>query len=470
MKWWPLERIIVAAIGPALAILVIIGIVSFESTENLLETVEWVSHSHQTIEALENLQFQLNDAQRVQRGYIITGEHAYLERYQSAITSIDTDLEAVKNLIYETPTQTQRFAAIKTQTSALLEKLQEVIDLRKENRLETATSQVKEGEGRQMLDTVHNMIIEMRQTETELLQQRSDTAKFIAKRTVYVIVTGSVLAFLLVSASSIIIYRDITERRRTQLQLERLNSQLQSKNRELQSLIGVASHDLRSPLVNIKGFSNEIQKDAEDLKAMLNAIALPGDTEKRIFAALGKHIPESVGFIQNSAAMMDQLLQGLLQVARAGLTELELERLDVNAVLAAIAKTLEFKIKEASADLVIEPVPQCIGDRTQITQIFLNLIDNAIKYRDPSRPARIHVSGLVKGEQAVYRVEDNCLGIPADQQEKIFEIFYRLSPEQNKGEGLGLAIVKRMVERHNGNIWVESEQGKGSKFFVAIPR
>jgi signal transduction histidine kinase len=467
---WPLERIIVAAIGPVLAILIVMGVVSFESTQNLLQTVDWVSHSHQTLEALEDLQFQLNDAQRVQRGYIITGARSYLERYQSAIASIDTDLEDVNNLIYETPSQAQRFAVIKTQSALFLKKLQEVIDLRKQNKPGAAVAGVREGEARELLDNVYKIIAEMQHTEKELLVQRNEAAKTIAKRTVYIIVTGSLLAFLIVSASSIVIYRDVVERKRTKRQLEQLNSQLQRKNRELQSIISVASHDLRSPLVNIKGFSKEIQKNTDNVQAAFKDLALPTETKKKISTALEKHIPESLDFIQNSAAMMDQLLQGLLQVARAGLAELTLSTLDMNDVLAAIAKNLEFKIKDASVELSIEPLPQCAGDPTQITHIFLNLIDNAIKYRDSSRPAKIRVSGLVKHEQAVYCVEDTGLGIPAGQQEKIFEIFYRLGTDDNKGEGIGLAIVKRMVERHNGKIWVESEQGKGSKFFVALPR
>ena len=134
-----------------------------------------------------------------------------------------------------------------------------------------------------------------------------------------------------------------------------------------------------------------------------------------------------------------------------------------------IASAFEFQLKNSGIELQIERLPSCRGDDFQINQMFTNLIDNALKYLDPGRHGIIRVSGEKKNGIVVYCVEDNGIGIARSHQDKIFEIFHRLDPERGDGEGLGLNIVWKILDRHNGNIWVESEPGKGSRFYVSLP-
>jgi two-component system, chemotaxis family, sensor kinase Cph1 len=138
-------------------------------------------------------------------------------------------------------------------------------------------------------------------------------------------------------------------------------------------------------------------------------------------------------------------------------------------MLVGIAQTFEFQLKKAAAILRIETVPDCAGDATQINQVFSNLLDNAVKYLDPGRTGLITVSGRIENGRAIYCVRDNGIGIFAEHQDKVFEIFHRLNPLQGEGEGLGLTIAQRVLERQNGKIWVESNQGEGSAFFVSLP-
>jgi len=138
-------------------------------------------------------------------------------------------------------------------------------------------------------------------------------------------------------------------------------------------------------------------------------------------------------------------------------------------MLASIARAMEFQVKQASAKLHIEKLPDCLGDATQINQVFSNLLDNALKYLDPHRPGLITVAGRTDGDRALYEVRDNGIGIAPEHQGKIFEIFHRLNPSVGSGEGLGLTIAKKMLERQDGKIWVQSEPGKGSAFFVCLP-
>ena len=137
--------------------------------------------------------------------------------------------------------------------------------------------------------------------------------------------------------------------------------------------------------------------------------------------------------------------------------------------MSEIEKSFEFRIKESETSIKIDELPDCIGDSVQINQVFSNLIDNALKYSDPQKQGVIKITGKRKNDQVIYCVEDNGIGIPKDHITSVFEIFRRLDPEGTEGEGLGLSLVSKILSRNNGKIWVESEYGVGSKFFVSLP-
>ena len=130
---------------------------------------------------------------------------------------------------------------------------------------------------------------------------------------------------------------------------------------------------------------------------------------------------------------------------------------------------MKFQLDEAKAEVRVEPLPTCLADNVQTNQVFANLLDNALKYREPSRPLRIVVRGRVSDGQAIYEVADNGVGIAPEHQAKVFEIFHRLNPDSTNGEGLGLTIAQRVLERQRGKIWVEGTPGGGSIFVVSLP-
>jgi signal transduction histidine kinase len=140
----------------------------------------------------------------------------------------------------------------------------------------------------------------------------------------------------------------------------------------------------------------------------------------------------------------------------------------MNEMLRHLIEATEFQLKRAGARVHLDDLPHCYGDSTQISQVFSNLLDNAVKYLDPSRPGMISVTGRVEGSRAVYALRDNGIGIAPEHQQKAFEIFHRLNPSRGEGEGLGLTIAQRILERHDGKIWVESTPGVGSVFSVSI--
>jgi len=265
------------------------------------------------------------------------------------------------------------------------------------------------------------------------------------------------------------ISRDITKRTQAEEDREQLMQTLALKNEELESVLYVTSHDLRAPLVNIQGFSHELSRSCDLICSALSDKVTAADVDEKVRTALNKDVPEALGFIMTSASRMDSLLSGLLRLSRLGQAAVNIEPLDMNAMFANITKSMEYQVKEAGATVDIESLPPCLGDASQINQVFSNILDNALKYLDESRPGVIRIYARVEDGQSIYCVEDNGAGIAPEHQSKIFEIFHRLEPDKKSGEGLGLTIVRHILDRHNGKVWAESELGKGSKFFVSLP-
>jgi PAS domain S-box-containing protein len=254
---------------------------------------------------------------------------------------------------------------------------------------------------------------------------------------------------------------DITDRKKAEQEKERLN-------KELEQIIYATSHDLRSPLVNIAGYSKELDYSLHDLASMLRGLDLPPEKMEIIKSIIDDDTAESMKYITSSIQKMDSLLKGLLQLSRSGSMGMFITDCDMNNIISDILNAMEYQLVSSGVKCEVSDLPSCRGDESQINQIFSNLIGNALKYMEPSRKGKIKITGRKKRSDSVYCIEDNGIGIAPDNADKIFELFQKISPE-NEGEGIGLTIVKKIVERHNGKIWVESALGAGSRFYVSLP-
>lgn len=259
--------------------------------------------------------------------------------------------------------------------------------------------------------------------------------------------------------------RDITEQVQAEQEREKTLQRLEAKNRELQSLVYISSHDLQSPLVNIRGFAGELKTTCTQLKDALKKCGVYEQIEPLL-----KDVDQSLYFIDSGAEKMQILIEGLLKLSRIGSMELTLQTVHMNGLIKSILEGLRFQIQKAGCEITVDPLPPCHSDLYQVNQVFTNLVENAVKYLDPSRPGKIRITGQEKNGLCEYRVIDNGIGIPPEHHDKIFEIFHRLNPDGPvKGIGLGLAIVRRILDKLDGTIHVISDTGEGTEFVVTLP-
>ena len=243
---------------------------------------------------------------------------------------------------------------------------------------------------------------------------------------------------------------DISERKQAQQELACKAEELARSNAELEQFAYVASHDLQEPLRMVASYTQLL---ARRYKGKLNAEA-----------------DEFIGFAVDGANRMQQLIQDLLSYSRVTTKGQQLQPVDAKACCEAAIRNLQKSIEDAQAEVRVGPMPVISGDPTQMTQLFQNLIGNAIKYRNERKP-EIHVGANSNGNKWIFSVQDNGIGIEPQYFERIFQMFQRLHTRKEfSGTGIGLAVCRKIVQRHGGRIWVESQLGQGSNFLFTIPR
>jgi light-regulated signal transduction histidine kinase (bacteriophytochrome) len=224
---------------------------------------------------------------------------------------------------------------------------------------------------------------------------------------------------------------------------------LEHRNEELQQFAYVVSHDLQEPLRMINGYAKLLQKRYE--------------------GRLDPDADEFIGFMVGGVERMQTLIRDLLAYSRVvNTSDRPQDEVPLESVLQDVLLNLRPAVDKEAAVITHDPLPNVLTWRTQMTQLLQNLLGNALKYRREESP-RIHLGARNAGRDWLFSVEDNGIGIDERHYERIFGIFKRLHGPEYTGTGIGLAISKRIVERHRGRIWVESERGVGSKFYFTLP-
>jgi len=244
-------------------------------------------------------------------------------------------------------------------------------------------------------------------------------------------------------------------------QLQHSNDDLHRLNEELKSFAYSVSHDMRAPLINLKGFSAELRAASGVLQPVVEAGLrdVPGDRQSAVRSALEEDIPEALGFIEASVQRMDGLINAVLQLSRLGRRDLTFESIDMNRLVEDTLKTLAHQIEEKQVRVTVGALPEVVADRVSMEQIMGNLLTNAVMYLEPGRQGEVYIAGSRDRQETMFQVRDNGRGIAEEDRAKVFQLFRRAGRQEVPGEGMGLAYVQTLVRRHGGRIWFDSKPG-----------
>jgi signal transduction histidine kinase len=396
-------------------------------------------------------------------------------------------------LIGDNPAQADNLGKLSAAIHTRLDQFVREMDFVKDHNLAAATALVSEAAAGGTSATIRDVGAAMRAEEERLLAVRSINADRSQVLASSVTIAGSAMVIALAGVSIFLVRRTSRARDEAEAKLRNINVNLESTvdertadlreaNDEIQRFAYIVSHDLRSPLVNIMGFTSELEELRNNIfrriAALGNAVesaavpVVPVDAEPSLEGEdkqLSEDFTEALGFIKSSIAKMDRLISAILNLTREGRREFDPVRIDMRELIEAIVTTLAHQAEEAKAEIRVAPLPEIVSDRLALEQIFSNIIDNAIKYLKPGVPGRIAIRGRTKLGFAVFEISDNGRGIDAKDHQRIFDLFRRAGTQDKPGQGIGLAHVRALVRRLGGTMSVSSELGAGSTFTITLP-
>jgi signal transduction histidine kinase len=389
----------------------------------------------------------VRNAESAERGYLLTGDADYLKVFETAANAIQPTIADLTKIIDQG--QQNALAEMVPLIERKFADMGEIIRLYSSGNSAAALEIMHTGVGRILMTDFSAMTVNMTEEAQRILSARASLSELTNDWLLAVNFTGFVLIIVL-ALIFIIVMRHIDNKEFVYL------SALERSNQELDDFAYIASHDLKEPL---RGLFNHAQFLLEDYKGKLEQ-----DGVRRL-ARIGQ-----------LCQRMEQLINDLMYFSRLGRADLAIQETDFNAVIADIQQTIDVFIGERCAQIVIpRPLPIIVCDRARTTEVFRNLITNAIKYNVSDRPL-IEISFIERAnfgfgiERNIFCVKDNGIGIEAAFHQEIFRIFRRLHPEDGKesGTGVGLTFVKKIVERQGGRVWLESEVGKGTSFYFTL--
>ncbi len=568
---WSIRGKFLAASAAALVILVVIGVASFQTIRNLVNTGEYVSQTHQVLEALQALDSTTKDFLRGARGFALSGQEDQLEPYVDASSAYPVLIARLRKLLSENPNQTERLKKAEDLISQVIHESTTIVKLRRVD-ADSALQRVKLGVANQLMDRVVQAIGTMQEFERTRLQDREQSARQAARQAQNIILIGSALALLIAGLAGWVIQRDLTRREQTERALreneekfrafvETTGEWIWSADREgrrtysnpaVTSILGYTPQELLGhhvlelvhpedktdagerfstfatgkkgwtgmtlkfrhlngsyrwlesnavPIVSeegdFQGFRGADRDVSERRKAEETAELRARDLarsnaeleqfayvashdlqeplrmvvnyckllERRYSGKLDKDADDFIHFAVDGAVRMQRLIEDLLAYSRVGTKGAKFVPTDCNKVVEQAMANLKMAIMEKSAEVTYEKLPTVMGDFQQLTQLFQNLIGNSLKFQTPGQVPRVQISAEGKDGEWLFTVKDNGIGMDPEFFEKIFVIFQRLHTKaEYSGTGIGLAICRKIVERHGGRIWVDSQEGQGTTF------
>jgi signal transduction histidine kinase len=453
----------------------------------------WVVHTVEVENQINALLLEIRRAESAARGYLLTLEPDFLADHEKAVGEIIPAVDKLARSTTDNPAQVDNIRQFRAAIETRLDQFAREMSYVKSGEPQNATALVREAAVGNATNAIRDVADKMLREEDRLFALRTTNADRSQLLASTVTITGSALVIALAGISIFLVRRSARARDEAEARLRDNNlnleatidertADLREANDEIQRFAYIVSHDLRSPLVNIMGFTSELEELRGDIFRRIAALAhaaasapapaIAADAEPELDGAdkqLSQDFSEALDFIKSSIGKMDRLISAILNLTREGRRQFQPEQIDTRGLIENIVATLAHQAAEAQAEIHIEPLPRIISDRLALEQIFSNLIDNAIKYMKPNVPGKITVRGRTKLGFAIFEVADNGRGIDPKDHQRIFDLFRRAGTQDKPGQGIGLAHVRALVRRLGGTMSVASELNTGSTFTITLP-
>jgi signal transduction histidine kinase len=426
---------------------------------------------------VSGIRLSLEEMRSGRRGMLLGLQNSW-PAYSAARRRLDEQIAAVESLTGDNPLQQANVRELRGEAHVLDATFRGTMpSLDRRFLLE---EQVRADAGKRLTAIAERMLGE----ERRLLDER-EAAQRASLQTFYLVLSGAGLLLLFVGSASIFVImrytRDLSGARD---ELEGLNTNLegavkvrtkdlQRANEEIQRFAYIVSHDLRSPLVNVMGFTSELEAAIKPLARLIEDADARDSTIVSDEARLAVHedVPEALGFIRASTQKMDRLINAILRLSREGRRNITPSVVEITQLANTIADGIRHLIVDRGATVEVQAdMPTVKTDRLALEQILSNLIENALKYLKPDRPGEIHVTARRELGRVLIAIADNGRGIDPRDHERIFDLFRRSGAQDQPGEGIGLAHVRTLAYRLGGTISVASELGAGAIFTIDLPQ
>ncbi|HEV7229449.1 sensor histidine kinase [Brevundimonas sp.] len=423
-------------------------------------------------------------AETAQRAHLLTGDPLALDASVESIAAVTQGVSALALDAGTDPELAPHVAEIVDAVRGKTSELGVTLDLARNGRVADAVRIVSTGQGQALTDRLETAVNAVDGISGDRLTAAEARAGGALRTIALMNGVSSVMIIALALVIGWLVRTYIAEMRGKQMELDRLNAGLENEvrdrtlaltraNEEIQRFAYIVSHDLRAPLVNVMGYTSELQQAGLVIDRQMTLVESksPKLIEREALVAVREDVPEAIGFIRASTEKMDRLINAILRLSRDGRRALHPERLDLKALAEQAAKAVHHQTDAQGAQIEVGDMPPVDSDRLTVEQLIGNLIDNAVKYLDPARPGRIRVEGRIRPDGMVQiDVVDNGRGIAERDLERIFELFRRAGKQDRPGEGLGLAFVRNGARRLGGDVQVKSVAGEGSTFSLILPR
>ncbi|MFC3116990.1 sensor histidine kinase [Cellvibrio fontiphilus] len=467
----------IMALAAAITFFAVSAVLAYRSIDVITQNNIAINNTLQTVNLIKDLNRELLAAESSQRGYLLTKDPEYLEPYHQTLSVVNKLLMQLGDSTAAFPEQKTYFASLRGYVADKVGEMQRIVALTDREEIRAAIKQVKTDKGIELMRAISQLLAEMEQQELQQLYK----SKAIAAENREFIIMALLLANAIGLALSLGVfytwYRNSTK-------VAELNSALASANAELEEKVGVRTQALLQYSEELQRSNRELEEFAfvasHDLQEPLRKIRAFGDRLQQKFSAeLGEAGADYVARMQAASERMSALIDDLLSFSRVTTKQRPFIAVDLNEIMHSVLDDLDFAIEDSGAQIHIDPLPIIDADGLQMTQVFMNLITNSLKFHLPDHRPVVTVtsesnvaSPLADDNRHWCRLQfaDQGIGFEAQYAERIFSLFQRLhGRDEYSGTGIGLALCRKIIERHGGSISAQSEPGEGAVFTILLP-